>query len=158
MVGQDVEGPQQGLGDFVGQLHLAGTDLVHHRFEDVGETDQVFQPEGPCAALHRVDGAEDGIDRLVIRLAQLHGQQALFGVGQEFIALLEERLFDALERIQRNAPKRLLEGQAATRRTASTSFTGLKGFTIQPVAPAERARSFLAASLSVVRTRIGVAR
>jgi hypothetical protein len=42
------------------------------------------------------------------------------------------------------------------RRTASTSFTGSKGLTIQPVAPAARARAFFSASLSVVRTSTGV--
>src|SRR5579885_512103 len=49
------------------------------------------------------------------------------------------------------------EGYTVTRRIASTSLAGSKGFTIHPVAPARRARSFLAVSLSVVRTRMGIA-
>jgi len=41
---------------------------------------------------------------------------------------------------------------------ASMSFAGSNGLTIQPVAPAWRARFFFSWSLSVVRTRMGMAR
>jgi hypothetical protein len=106
MVSQDVERAEQGLGDFVGQLHLLGAKFVHHRLEDVGEPNQILEAERACAALNRVNRPEDGVDRLGVRLAAFHGQQALFSVGQELVALLEEGRLDALERIQRNAPVR----------------------------------------------------
>ena len=49
-------------------------------------------------------------------------------------------------------------GYPATILRALTSFSGSNGLTIQPVAPAARARAFMSAALSVVRTRIGIAR
>src|SRR5690606_22832007 len=142
---------QQRLDGRVVARLSAGPDLVHQGFEDMGEADQGVQTKGAGSALHRMDGAEHGVDRLVVGRAALDRQQAGFEIAQQFITLLEEGDLDRLERI-------VAHDQAATRRTASISLTGSNGLTIQPVAPASRARCFLAASLSVVSTRTGVAR
>src|SRR5690606_15034313 len=156
VVGQHVGGAQQGLHRRLVARLAARAQLIHQRLEDVGETDQCLETEGPGPALDRVDGAEDGVDDLDVRRAGLQRQQIAFQVGEQFLALLKEGRLDRLERIVAHRPTPLFS-YAATRRTASTRRTGSNGLTIQPVAPASRARCFLAASLSVVRTSTGTA-
>ena len=46
----------------------------------------------------------DAIAKLTSNFEAGIAKQTLLGVGQELVALLEEGLLDALERIQRNAP------------------------------------------------------
>ncbi|MNE70832.1 hypothetical protein D3C80_1666540 [compost metagenome] len=99
MVGQDVRGAQQGLdGDVVAFL-TARSQLVHQGLEDMSEANQIFQTKGPCPAFDRVDGAEDGVDRLGVALAGFQRQQIGFQIAQQFAALLEEGDLDGLERI-----------------------------------------------------------
>ena len=125
-----------------------------------------------------MNGPEDGIHRVGIGLAILDCEKPGLQFGELLRAFLEKGLPDFLHRIHRLVhPQQTVgpngrgllatsdgalpdpeQGYAATRLMASTSLVGSKGLTIQPVAPARRARCFFSPSLSVVRTRIGMAR
>src|ERR1700757_4714593 len=111
----------------------------------MGETDELVQGKYPCPALHRMHRAEYGIHRFRLGGTVLHGDQTRFEFRQLFLAFLEKCFPDCRHRVVHvQAPL-----QAETRRIASISFTGSNGFTIQPVAPAARARFFLSTSTSV---------
>ncbi len=105
--------------------------MVKRGLEHMCETDQIFEAEGARPALNRMDGAEDGVDRLRIMVATFHGEQARLQFSELFFAFLKERLFNGRHSVHGSPPL----NQAATRRTAATSFIGSKGLTIQPVGP-----------------------
>jgi hypothetical protein len=97
MIGQHVGGAQQGLdGDGVARL-TARAQFVHQGLEDVGEPNQGLQAKGPCPALDRMDGAEDGVDRLQVGLTLFKQHQLGFQVREQFVAFLEEGGFDGFE-------------------------------------------------------------
>src|SRR3984957_3280765 len=103
-----------------------------------------------------MDRAKHCVDRFGIGESFIHRKQAGLKFGELLFAFLEEGLLYGRHRVQAlGSPRKV---QAATRRIASTSLTESKGLTIQPVAPAWRARFFFSPSLSVVSTRIGIAR
>lgn len=60
----------------------------------MGEADKLVQPEGPRAALDRMDGPEDGVQRLLIAGAAAAGgvnlRQPVGHRFQELLAFLEE--------------------------------------------------------------------
>src|SRR5690606_26174774 len=84
-------------------LTTGGADAVERGLEGVGEADQVVEAEGAGAALDRVDGAEDGVDRLQIAFPTLDGEKALLQLGELLVALLEERLLDGCHRVHEGA-------------------------------------------------------
>jgi hypothetical protein len=161
VVGQDVGRAQHHLDHVAVGHEAAGAHVIEGGLEHVGETHQRLEAERACAALDRMDGPEHGVDRLGIAIAILHGEKARLEFPELLFTFLEEGNFDGCQAVQVRVlagVSRAVSRQAATRRMASASFVGLKGFTIQPVAPACLARFFFSASLSVVSTRIGVAR
>src|SRR5208283_1299607 len=117
---------------------------------------QFVEVEGAGTALDRMDRAEHCVHCLGIGIPILKHKKPDFQFAELLFALLEKRLLDRGHCVHSYAP--IIHVQAATRRIASTSLMGSNGLTIQPVAPARRARSFFIASLSVVRTRMGTAR
>jgi hypothetical protein len=97
MVGQHVGGAQQGLDRHRVAGFATGAQLVHQRLEDVGETDQGLQTERPRPPLHRVNGAEDGVDGFKVGLTLFQQHQLRFQIREQFVAFLEEGGFDGFE-------------------------------------------------------------
>lgn len=118
------------------------------------EGDEIVEPEGAGAALDGMDRTENGIHRFRIAIAVIELEETRFQFRELLLAFLEENLFDFVHIHWMAVPG----FQAVTRSMASISLVGSNGLTIQPVAPACRARFFFSASLSVVSTRIGTAR
>ncbi|OIQ78040.1 hypothetical protein GALL_402550 [mine drainage metagenome] len=85
---------QQQRDEIGAERELAGTHLVEHAFQVVGEADDAVQPEQPGGALDGVRGAEQGVDALVIVTLglglQLH--QPPFHALQQFLRLDDEGL------------------------------------------------------------------
>jgi hypothetical protein len=99
MVGQHVGGAQQGLHGRIVARFAARAQLVHQRLEDVREPDQRLKPERASPALHRVNGAEDGVDGLKVRLALFQQHQLRFEVREQFVAFLKEGGLDGFESV-----------------------------------------------------------
>ncbi len=97
MIGQHVGGAQQGLDRHRVARLATGAQLVHQRFEDVGETDQSLQTKRPRPTLHRVNGAEDGVDGFKVGLTLFQQHQLRFQFREQFVAFLEEGGFDGFE-------------------------------------------------------------
>src|SRR5437868_5583559 len=92
--------------------------------------------------------AEDRIDELRFRRADVELQQRSFHRVQRFEALVEERIVK-LCKIERH-------NYLSTRRMVATSCSGSNGLTIQPVAPASLPSRLRSTEDSVVNIRIGV--
>ena len=117
----------------------------------VGEGHERVEPEGAGTALDRVHGPKHHVDGLIVGGTVVHRLQPVLQRFEQFLAFDEERGADFCHRVGHwRYPATIL--------SALTSFTGSNGLTIQPVAPAARARAFMSAALSVVSTRIGTAR
>ena len=75
----------------------------------MGEPHQVLQTERPGAALDRMDGAEDGVDRLQVGLPLLQQHQLLFQVREQFVTFLEEGGLDGFEGVHASSLIGLLD-------------------------------------------------
>ena len=156
-IGQDVVCRQQDVDDLRRRRQFAVAHGVEHRLEDVGEIDEAVEAENSGAALDRMDGTEHGIDGVVRARTLAKCGEALLDLTEGLAAFLEERQLQLLKACHGSCFRADAVGlQGATLLMVAMRRSGSNGFTIQPVAPASRARFFLSGSLSVVSTRIGV--
>src|SRR5688572_10916805 len=106
------------------------------------------KPKNPGSALDGMRTAKHGVHHLRIRLPRFHQQQALLHILKQLKALGDEGLAKPCDIVAHI--------QAHTFSITCTSFSGLNGLTIHPVAPALLPSCFFASSASVVSIRIGV--
>ena len=104
MVGEDVGRAQHDGGQFDGSRNLIGAHRVQQGFKDVGEADQRLQPKGPGAALDRMHGPEDDVDRFRLCIAIVHELEAVLEAFQEFLAFNEEGGADFCHRVGHREP------------------------------------------------------
>ena len=89
---EDILGRQEGVDVFRRQGHLALTDAVEQRLEDVRHLAHVGEAERRCAALDRMGGAENGIQVFGVGRRNIDGQQQPFFFSQQFFGLIEKDL------------------------------------------------------------------
>ena len=131
---------------YLTELQTAGIDAFSCEFSEDG-----IRLASPCD-VQQLPGFAEGrvsvqdeaaqLAAGLLDLAQAGGQHL-----QQLVAFDEEHVAEFVHVSHRQRPRTL--SMTAIRRSSS------KGFTIQPVAPALRARAFRSAPLSVVRTRMG---
>src|SRR5690554_5485297 len=117
----------------------------------MSEFNQRLKSERPGAALDRVNGPENRVHRFDLVLLVHHQAETVIHGFQKILAFLKEGISEIVTDHDAHETPRA----TATRSIAATSFISSKGLTIQPVAPAARARDFSSGALSVVSTRIG---
>src|SRR5215831_10561998 len=115
----------------------------------MGERGELLKAKGAPATLDRVSSTKDRVDCLFRRCAFLKLQQAGFHCFQPFQALFEKDLAE-LCHVDRHCayPKTFL--------IVASSWSGLKGLTSQPVAPAALPSCFFSGADSVVSMSMGV--
>ena len=98
----------------------------------MSKMNEPFKIKSACATLNGMNGPENVIDRFLISTTLQKASQSLLGNTQKFRAFLE---IDSLKMLLwvyiHSYPKTFL--------ITFCSLSGLKGFTIQPVAPSSRA-------------------
>ncbi len=133
-----------------------GADGVEQVLPGVGQFLDMMKREAAGGALERVDDAEDVVERFLVRLVLLQRENRAVVAIESFETLREHVAHELLLEVGAHAALETFEGN--TRATTARSCGGWKGFTIQPVAPAARARFLASGSDSVVSSRIGVVR
>ena len=89
---EDILGRQKGVDVFRRQRHLALTDAVEQRLEDMRHLAHVGEAERRCATLDRMGGTEDGIQVFGVGRRNINGQQQPFLFSQQFFGLIEKDL------------------------------------------------------------------
>src|SRR5437660_10615727 len=113
------------------------------------ERGKLLKTKGAPTTFDRVGSTKDRVDRLFLWCALLKLQEAGFHCFQPFQALLKKDLAE-LGNINRHCayPKTFL--------IVASSWSGLKGLTIQPVAPAALPSCFFSGADSFVSLSMGV--
>ncbi|KAF0232829.1 MAG: hypothetical protein FD177_2186 [Desulfovibrionaceae bacterium] len=156
---------QQNLGN----LKMARTNLIKDGLDLVGELSDVIETEhgsGPFEGMH---GTEHAVDEFHILGGVLKLKQSGLELHQEVGSFVPECLamdvfhvrlgFVVAKGRKPGSVRQLRNGAQCYRRTFCTtasSCSGLKGFTIQPVAPASLPSCFLPAWDSVVSMTMGM--
>src|SRR6185312_9339829 len=91
---QHIDRLQQQVRHGQRDLHTAAAQLIQQRLEAVCEGGDVREAERGAAALDRVGDAEDGVDELAIRSADIQLQQRRFHRVERLEALLEEGIVE----------------------------------------------------------------
>src|SRR5262249_16600195 len=120
-------------------------DMFHH----MRQRRQLVKAEGATAPFDRMGGAKEGVDDLLLYRLLGQTQQATLHRFQPFEALLE-KYRQELPDVDRHAL------YSRTFLIVAKSWSGLKGLTIQPVAPAAFPACFFSGADSVVSSRMGV--
>src|SRR5512138_1454512 len=129
-------------------LHAIAAQLIEQRFARMRERRDFGEAERRAAALDGVRDAEDRVDQLRLRFADVQLEQRSFHLIERFIALVEEGVVELCE----------IESHdyLSTRSIVAMSCAGSKGFTIQPVAPASLPARLRSGDPSVVSIKMGV--
>ncbi len=114
--------------------------LVEHGFEVVREPTSASKPKAPAPPLIECTARKTALMVSPSASPLLHRGQPLFHGGELLLAFLEEGLLmDSIGSMTCRPIARSRGRRHA--RMAATSFSGSNGLTIQPVAPASRARA-----------------
>ena len=148
-VSQHVHRLQQHGNDLGGDGSGAGADSLQQGLHQMGKFRDRLKSEGTAAPLDRMGTAENHVDHFGIIAAVIQLQQGGLHVREVLKALFKKDLMELCD-------VHCHGNQPSTRLTVETSCSGLKGLTIQPVAPAALPSCFLSAADSVVSVRMGV--
>src|SRR5215218_3682193 len=107
----------------------------------MGKIDESLEAENTRAAFDRMYRTKNSIDRVVRAGAVLHLGQPSLDLLERFAALVEEGQLQLIQTRHDLLPStKTCKNYGATLRTVAIRLSGSNGLTIQPVAPAWRAR------------------